>query len=145
MANREHVGGLTLSSLGLRLGLTLAQVFAIGRHAFKVPNGSILLQDAAGTNENLPVSSTRLPTLPQARFPRAIDRLRPVSHLRLGEDIGDIVHYRPGVERQLLCVQKIPRCLHPQSRGIVPLPYSSNPRFFTCLALPCIMLLCILG
>ena len=47
MANREYVGGLTLSSLGLRLGLTLAQVFAIGRHAFKVPNGSILLQDAA--------------------------------------------------------------------------------------------------
>jgi hypothetical protein len=27
----------------------------------------------------------------------------------------------------------------------VPRPYSSNPRSFTCLALPCIMLLCTLG
>ena len=39
----------------------------------------------------------------------------------------------------------IPRCLRPQGGGIVPPPYSSNPRFFTYLALPCIMLLCTLG
>ncbi len=39
----------------------------------------------------------------------------------------------------------IPRCLRPQGGGIVPRPYSSNPRFFTYLALPCIMLLCTLG
>src|SRR5215203_1271262 len=32
-----------------------------------------------------------------------------------------------------------------QCGGIVPQPYSSNPRFFTYLALPCIMLLCTLG
>ena len=29
--------------------------------------------------------------------------------------------------------------------GIIRRPYSSNPRFFTYLALPCIMLLCTLG
>src|SRR4028118_545344 len=39
----------------------------------------------------------------------------------------------------------IPRCLRPQGRGIVPRPYSSNPRFFTYLVLLCIMLLCTLG
>ena len=39
----------------------------------------------------------------------------------------------------------IPRCLRPQCGGIVPRPYSSNPRFLTYLALLCIMLLCKLG
>ncbi len=39
----------------------------------------------------------------------------------------------------------IPGCLRPQEGGIVPRPYSSNPRFFIYLVLPCIMLLCTLG
>ncbi len=29
--------------------------------------------------------------LPQARFPSADDRLRPVGNLQLGEDVGDVV------------------------------------------------------
>src|SRR5215204_461717 len=33
----------------------------------------------------------------------------------------------------------IPCCLRPQGGGIVPRPYFSNPRFFTYLALLCIM------
>src|SRR5215204_4807208 len=38
----------------------------------------------------------------------------------------------------------IPRCLRPPGGGIVPRPYSSKPRFFTYLALPCITLRCTL-
>jgi hypothetical protein len=47
------------------------------------------------------LSLTRLPALPQACFPRADDRLGPVSHLQFGEDIGDVVAYRLGAQRQL--------------------------------------------
>ena len=52
-------------------------------------------------SENRFLSLTCLLDLPQARFPGADNRLRPVSNLKLGEDVGDVVSYRLGAQRQL--------------------------------------------
>src|SRR5215218_4370495 len=55
-----------------------------------VPRGRIAKCRPRGQRESL-LSLTCLLALPQARFPGADDRLRPVSNLQLGEDVGDVV------------------------------------------------------
>ena len=52
-----------------------------------------------GAIENRFLSLLRFLALPQARFPGADDRLRPVSNLQLGEDVGDVVANGLGAQR----------------------------------------------
>ena len=52
-------------------------------------------------NENRFLNSPCLLTLPQARFPGTDDGLGTVGNLQLGEDVGHIVAYRLGAQRQL--------------------------------------------
>jgi hypothetical protein len=55
----------------------------------------------AGVNENHFLNSPCLLALPQARFPSTDDGLGTVSDLQLGEDVGDVVAYGLGAQRQL--------------------------------------------
>ena len=92
--------------------------------------------------------------LPRRTFRRLVKRYNANHRVRsftcweqlLAMVFGQLTYREsPRAQQGRLLEGMIPRCLRPQGGGIVPRPYSSNPRFFTYIALPCIMLLCTLG